>query len=107
MKPHKIRQDPPTELTVEWDDGHRGRHLLTTLRSCCPCAACRAEAEPQEGIIALPVLRPGQNELRSVEPVGAYALQLTWGDGHKTGIYTFDYLRQICECKICRELTAE
>lgn len=107
MRPQKIRQEQPGELTVEWDDGHKGLHLLTTLRSCCPCASCRAEAEPQEGMIALPVLRPGQNELTSVEPVGSYALQLSWRDGHKTGIYTFDYLRQICECAVCRELTAE
>jgi DUF971 family protein len=33
--------------------------------------------------------------------VGNYALQLTWGDGHATGIYSFRYLRTLCCCKRC------
>jgi DUF971 family protein len=65
------------------------------------------EVEAAEGMITLPVLKPGQNELRGIEPVGSYALQLIWGDGHRTGIYTFDYLRQICECEECSRKTAE
>ena len=54
-----------------------------------------------EGLITLHVLRPGEYELNSIQTVGNYALQLIWGDGHQTGIYTFDYLREICECKEC------
>jgi DUF971 family protein len=34
--------------------------------------------------------------------VGDYALQLTWGDGHATGIYTFVFLRELCACALCR-----
>ncbi len=55
----------------------------------------------------LPVIKPGQYELRSVQPVGNYALQMKWGDGHQTGIYTYDYLRQICECSECSKITGE
>ena len=88
-------------LVIEWDDKHLGRHLLSSLRSYCPCASCRTEGGDSGGMIMLPVLTPGQHELVGIEPVGAYALQLIWGDGHRTGIYSFDYLREICECEDC------
>ena len=43
-------------------------------------------------------IRPGGNlELREIEQVGNYALGLTWGDGHNTGIYSFRFLRGLCE----------
>ena len=107
MKPTKIKQVLPAELLIQWDDGHKGIHVLPTLRKYCPCASCKTDMEAHEGIISLPVLKPGQYELKSIEPIGSYALQLTWGDGHKTGIYTFDYLRQICECESCRQMAEE
>jgi DUF971 family protein len=53
------------------------------------------------------VLAPGQNELAGVEAVGKYALQLVWMDGHRTGIYTFEYLRRLCECAACREAAGQ
>jgi len=36
-----------------------------------------------------------------LEPVGNYALRFTWGDGHNTGIYSFDLLRSLCPCREC------
>lgn len=107
MKPVKIQQLSPSELRVEWDDGHQGRHTMPTLRKCCPCASCKAEGGDHDGPSLLPIIVPGRNELRGIEPVGSYALQLFWVDGHRTGIYTFDYFRQICECERCVRLTAE
>ena len=87
-----------------WDDGHAGRHTMQSLRKNCPCATCRTGIEAREGSVVLPILTPGQYELKSVVPVGNYALQLVWGDGHQTGIYTFEYLREICECQECSSL---
>jgi DUF971 family protein len=55
----------------------------------------------------LPIITSGQFELRSIKPVGSYALQFIWGDGHRTGIYTFEYLRQMCECEECRKSLTE
>jgi DUF971 family protein len=101
MRPVKIQRYSPSELRVRWDDGHEGRHTTAALRTSCPCAGCKAERDSGGGPALLPILVPGKNELRSVEPVGSYALQLSWGDGHRTGIYTFDYLRQLCECERC------
>ncbi len=37
----------------------------------------------------------------SVEPVGHYAVRIYWSDGHNTGIYSFERLREICPCAEC------
>ena len=101
MTPTKIKRISPTELTVEWDDGHHGRHTVQSLRTACPCASCNAEREAQAGLSSLPVITPGKFELRSIQLVGSYAVQLSWVDGHSTGIYSFEFLRQLCECGEC------
>jgi DUF971 family protein len=42
-------------------------------------------------------LAPGESdELVSMDLVGNYALQLTWKDGHRYGIYSWEFLRQLC-----------
>jgi DUF971 family protein len=54
----------------------------------------------------LPLIRPDQIPEAvypvQIQYVGRYALQFTWSDGHDTGIYAFDYLRQLCPCDACR-----
>jgi DUF971 family protein len=108
MIPTSIKRSAAAELAVEWDDGHRGRHTLQALRRYCPCASCQTEsAEHDRSAGILPILTPGKNELQSIVPVGSYAVQLTWKDGHGTGIYTFDYLRGLCECGECLRLGSE
>jgi DUF971 family protein len=43
----------------------------------------------------------------SVTPVGNYALSFVWNDGHKTGIYSWDYLRRHCQCDECKASQTE
>jgi DUF971 family protein len=38
----------------------------------------------------------------AIHPVGRYALQFVWSDGHDTGFFTYDYLRRLCPCPECR-----
>jgi DUF971 family protein len=49
-------------------------------------------------------LRMYKDPARPVEviPVGKYALKFRWNDGHETGIYSWEYLRRVCECEDCR-----
>ncbi|MFI5253261.1 MAG: gamma-butyrobetaine hydroxylase-like domain-containing protein [Bacteroidota bacterium] len=105
MIPAYIKQVSETELRIKWDDNHYGKHSLGTLRKLCPCASCKQGVAKNEHMVLLPILQPGQNKLSAIEQIGNYALQLKWGDGHKTGIYSFDYLRGICECDSCSKLT--
>jgi DUF971 family protein len=42
-------------------------------------------------------------KMLSVEPVGSYAIRIHWSDGHNTGIYSYEHLRKICPCGVCRQ----
>lgn len=95
----------PKGLVIAWDDGHQGTYSFSFLRKACPCALCKGERTPlSTEPLALPVLThlPAEAfEGKNMFKVGHYALGFEWGDGHNTGIYTFDYLRQICPCQEC------
>lgn len=84
------------ELALAFDDGTECYLSFTLLRRACPCAACQGEPDAL-GRVVRPVPSIGENgfELKRIETVGGYALQLYWGDGHSTGIYTFDYLKRL------------
>lgn len=84
------------ELAVAFADGIEVYLSLELLRRACPCAACQGEPDAM-GRVVRPEPQVGQAgfELRRIEQVGGYALQLFWGDGHSTGIYSFDYLKKL------------
>ena len=84
------------ELALAWIDGVESYLPLELLRKGCPCANCQGEPDAMGRVVRPSVeLGPGSTELRNMEEVGGYALRLYWGDGHSTGIYTFDYLRSL------------
>lgn len=90
-----------TVLVLHWRDGHRGELPLKTMRDNCPCAVCEGQRGQRQGS-PLRVLSPSSpSEVEAIHPVGRYALQLHWRDGHSTGIYSFDLLRAICQCPEC------
>jgi len=88
-------------LRLEWADGHRTGYDTVTLRWLCPCAYCRGEAGQPGWLDTNPTLTPEQTRLVDVELVGTYAIQPTWGDGHRTGYHTFMLLRDRCPCAEC------
>lgn len=94
----KISQPDPTTLMFTWADGTECSVLLTLLRDECPCAGCKGEdiLGKHYGPLQLPTLTPGKYEIVAVNPVGKYALQFVWKDGHDSGIYTWEQLHGIC-----------
>ena len=120
-KPADVRVYVSTGAGVDitWADGHASHYEFDFLRNACPCATCneerRKKAELAEkmgtGIaaggapVALPMFKP-KPKARAAKPVGHYALQIDFTDGHSTGIYSFDYLREICPCAACRAESA-
>jgi DUF971 family protein len=74
---------------IRWADGVSSRIPHPILRGYCPCAGCQGHGG------GVHFVEGGDLTLRDLEQVGNYALQLTWGDGHATGIYTFRYLRRL------------
>jgi DUF971 family protein len=85
------------ELAIKWDDGSESFIPLEKLRRACPCAGCKGEVDIMGNLYKNPEqpLSPKAFELVRVEPIGTYAVQPVWADGHATGIYTFDYLRRV------------
>ena len=75
-------------LEVAFDDGACFRIPFELLRVYSPSAEVRGHGPGQE------VLQTGKRavEIRSLEPVGAYAVQPVFSDGHDTGIYSWEYL---------------
>lgn len=87
-------------LGIEWTDGHKGVYPVRHLRHHCPCAACTDE---WTGELKLkPDDVPLLIRLDDVEPVGRYALRFRFSDGHDSGIYSFTFLRRICDCDQCQ-----
>jgi len=85
------------ELALRWDDGEESFIPLESLRRHCPCAGCKGETDVMGNVYRGPEipLTPRSFELTRVVPVGGYALQPVWADGHSTGLYSFDYLRAL------------
>jgi DUF971 family protein len=78
-------------LRVLWDDDYLSDYPFTYLRGWCPCAVCQGHGGERHFI------RVENPQLVSIGLVGNYALNPRWGDGHETGIYTFEYLRSLSE----------
>jgi DUF971 family protein len=96
MRPQDI-QRIGDELAIKWDDGTETYIPLATLRRSCPCAGCKGEMDIMGNVYKNPERPFAQNafELKRISPVGGYALQPVWADGHDTGIFSFDYLRHV------------
>jgi len=113
IRPAKVRIDKTggSGMTIEWRDGHTSHWSFAWLRAACPCATCHEarEAEGRAPGIAKPKPKsvlpmyeapPRPND---VEPVGKYALRFKWNDGHEAGLYSWDYLRNVCDVEAGRK----
>ena len=107
MTPRDPRFDPeeiaPTadeqRLRIRWRDGAEHEYVPREVRLLCPCAGCVDEMTGQ------PILDPRTVPFDvfpvAIRWVGRYALGFEWSDGHDTGIYTFERLRELCPCDEC------
>jgi DUF971 family protein len=76
-------------LELWWTESERRLYPHESLRGYCPCAGCQGHSG------SIRFIEGGNQELTGIEQVGNYALSLTWGDGHSSGIYTFSYLKAL------------
>ena len=94
--PLEIEKLDAGRLRIRWDDGHDSVYTFALLRSRCPCASCSTQPRRHPGL-----MMSGATTPTGLEPVGRYAIQITWQDGHANGIYSFDDLRAMCPCAVC------
>ena len=105
--PEHIAISKSKGIKIDWKDGHHSEYGLTYLRDKCPCAACTGThgtppRQPQAPQADNPFqMYQPRIKMNGVEPVGNYAIRIDWSDGHNTGIYSFEHLRHICQCREC------
>jgi DUF971 family protein len=104
----KVHVTSGAGVDITWSDGHTSHYDFRYLRDECPCATCNDEREKKRqfatagpaSAAALPMFKP-KARAQSATSVGNYAIQITFNDGHSTGIYSYDHLRSICPCDEC------
>ena len=89
-------------LRINWSDDLARAYTIKQLRNACPCATCREKRTATESKPPpmFAILKPEEVlplTLAGMQPVGNYAYSLAFSDGHDTGIYTFDLLRELGE----------
>ncbi len=84
------------ELAIDWNDGSESFLAIDLLRRACPCAGCGGEPDVLGTVIRPEVTYTARSfELDRWDFVGGYAIQPTWADGHRTGIYSYAYLKRL------------
>ncbi len=96
MNPKNI-QIIQNEIALLWDDQSESYLSLEKLRRRCPCAACAGEQDVMGNTYKPPtaLYKPESFQLVRFDPVGGYAVNFVWADGHQSGIYTYHYLKKI------------
>lgn len=106
----RVNKTEGTGVDIEWKDGHVSHWTFAWLRDACPCASCieereasgREPGEPKPKIpTALPMYQAPVRP-KDVRPVGRYAISFDWSDSHTSGIYSWHYLRSMCQCDLCK-----
>lgn len=87
-------------LKIEWSDGAATFVTWRHLRVQCPCAGCiddRAKPTDPFKVLTPQEAAAGAPAPVAMKTVGHYAYQITWNDGHDTGIFTLDALRNLSQ----------
>ena len=85
-------------IDITWSDGVTFSYAARLLRDACPCASCRERRSASAPTSSLTVLAPQDLvplTIAGMTPVGQYAYSIEFSDGHSTGIYTLEYLREL------------
>ena len=97
-QPIDLKLIDPDRLSIAWSDGQRREYRVRELRDACPCASCREKRSSPEPPPLLPVLKPQETQpllIAAMEPVGRYAYAIRFSDGHDTGLFTLEQLREL------------
>ncbi|MCA9320111.1 MAG: DUF971 domain-containing protein [Planctomycetes bacterium] len=81
-------------IAITWKDGATLEYAVDRLRAKCPCANC---VDEWTGVVKINYDDVRGTGFKSITPVGSYAFTIRFSDGHDTGIYTFQRLRQLGE----------
>lgn len=99
--PKEITRVNTQDIKILWRDGHESIFEPRYIRTNCQCAQCVDENTGKKILDETKV----QADVKplNISPVGRYAIHITWSDGHTSGIFTFEHLRNLCKCQRCLE----
>ncbi len=86
-------------LLLQWDDKTENVLSLTPIRDNCPCANCAGETDVFGNIYkgAPQTMNENSYVISGIQPVGYYAIRPFWKDGHSDGIFSFEFLKKLCD----------
>jgi DUF971 family protein len=93
IEPTQIIEDSDSELSISWADGIETKYIASNLRRSCPCASCVNEWTGERMLKAESI--SDDLTFSNLSLVGRYALNFVFSDGHDTGIFSFNYLREM------------
>jgi DUF971 family protein len=98
-QPTKLELTRANRLRITWSDGQVREYTFRELRDNCPCATCREKRKaPPPPPTQLPIISEAEVQplrITAMNPVGNYAYSIHFSDGHNTGIYTVESLRNL------------
>ena len=99
LQPRHLKLIAPDRIQIDWSDGQSRSYTVRELRENCPCATCRERRRAEPPLPAeLPVLTPAETQplrITKMEPQGHYAYAIHFSDGHNTGLFTLESLREM------------
>ena len=95
IEPRQIIEESDSEISILWSDETESRYSSAQLRRACPCAGCVNEWTGEKILKSEAVA--DDLSFSSISIVGRYALNFHFSDGHETGIYSFQFLKQLPE----------
>ena len=99
LQPTKLELQEGNRLRIECSDGQSHSIPFGTRRSRCPCATCReqraAPPQPTGGLQVISKAEAQPLKVLGMRPVGNYAYAIAFSDGHDTGIFTLEFLREL------------
>lgn len=93
IEPTQIIEESTSEVSIRWSDESESRYGAAELRRACPCAGCKDEWTGVKTLDDAQV--PDDLKFNSIAIVGRYALNFNFSDGHDTGIFSFNFLREL------------
>ncbi|WP_145420958.1 DUF971 domain-containing protein [Planctomycetes bacterium K23_9] len=104
VTPTDIKREGDSIIVIDWSDGTETQWTAARLRKACPCATCREKKrgndeakEDATGPMLLPILSAAEAKplrIESMRPVGSYAYNIAFSDGHNSGIFPFVLLHE-------------
>ncbi len=93
-RPTGLEKVDDATIAITWADGARLTYPVDRLRAKCPCATC---VDEMTGAVLVNYDDVRGTGFKKITPVGNYAFQILFSDGHDTGFFTYRRLRGLGE----------